>query len=154
MVKLATLCYLRKDGKTLMIHRVKKENDIHEGKWNGVGGKLDPQETPEECAIREVKEETGLTIRNPLLKGLLTFPKFLNDEDWYVFVYLMEDFDGELIDSDEGNLKWIDTDKMLDLNLWEGDRVFLPLLDRSDFFSGKFLYVDGKLVEHSLIIHE
>jgi 8-oxo-dGTP diphosphatase len=153
-MKLATLCYLRRDGQTLMVHRVKKANDIHQGKWNGLGGKLDPGETPEECAIREIFEESGLKVRNPQLKGFLTFPHFAHDEDWYAFVFIAEDFEGELIDSPEGDLRWIDNAELPGLNLWEGDRVFLPWLDRRGFFSGKFVYQDGKLISHEVVFYE
>ena len=152
-MKLATLCYVRKDEHTLMIHRVKKDNDMHAGKWNGLGGKFDPGETPEECAIREIHEEAGLTVRNPRLKGVITFPGFANDEDWYTFLFVIEEFDGELIDSPEGYLKWIPDDELLDLHLWEGDRIFIPWLDRGDFFSGKFVYKNQKLIEHSVVFY-
>lgn len=153
-MKLATLCYLKTDGKTLMIHRVKKENDMHQGKWNGLGGKLDPGETPEECVIREVREESGLVISNPLLKGFLTFPQFANDEDWYAFVYVAREFSGELIDSAEGMLEWIDDDRLQELDLWAGDYIFLPWLDRQGFFSGKFIYHSGQLVDHSVVFYD
>lgn len=152
-MKVATLCYLRRDGQTLMIHRVKKTNDIHAGKWNGLGGKLDPGESPEECALREVFEESGLRARNPQLKGFLTFPAFSKDEDWYVFVFLYEDFEGELIDSPEGNLRWVENSKLVELNLWEGDPIFLSWLDRKGTFSGKFVYQDGRLVSHSFVLY-
>ncbi len=102
-----------------MLHRVKKKNDMHEGKWNGLGGKFEDGETPEECAIREVKEESGLTIKNPKMKGIMTFPSFNGRETWYVFLFLMEEFEGELIESNEGNLERIDNDKILELNLRE-----------------------------------
>jgi len=150
---LATLCYARRDGKTLMIHRVKKENDDHAGKWNGLGGKLESGESPEECAIREMREEAGLTVRNPELKGILTFPEFANGRDWYVFVFVIRDFEGGLIDSPEGNLEWIPDEKLLDLNLWDGDAVFMRLLDTPGTFSGKFEYENGRLRTHRLIIH-
>jgi len=153
-MKLATLCYLRRDGQTLMIHRIKKANDMHAGKWNGLGGKLNPGESPEECAVREVFEESGLKARNPQLKGILTFPAFSQDEDWYVFVYVVEDFEGELIDSAEGNLRWIDNADLTGLNLWEGDPIFLPWLDRQGIFSGKFIYIDGKLVSHEVVFYD
>jgi 8-oxo-dGTP diphosphatase len=152
-MKFATLCYIRKNGKTLMLHRVKKENDMHEGKWNGLGGKMEEGETPEECAIREVKEECGLDIKNPTLKGLLTFPFFSKGESWYVFLFLINEFVGELIESNEGDLEWIEDDKLLQLNLWEGDQTFIKWLDLPGFFSGKFLYRDGKLVEQSFENH-
>ena len=152
-MKLATLCYVKNGGKTLMIHRVKKENDIHQGKWNGLGGKLDPGETPEECVIREVREESGLTIADPLLKGFLTFPDFANDEDWYAFVFVAKRYNGQLIDSEEGNLRWIDDKELLELDLWAGDLIFLPWLERPGFFSGKFVYQNGQLIEHSVVFY-
>ena len=149
-MKLATLCYLRKAGRTLMLHRVKKERDVHEGKWNGLGGKFEPGESPEDCVIREVREESGLRIKAPALKGVLTFPGFADGEDWYVFVFTATDFSGKLIDSPEGNLEWIPDRKLLKLNLWEGDRVFLPLLRRRGHFSGKFHYRGGRLAKYSV----
>jgi 8-oxo-dGTP diphosphatase len=152
-MKLATLCYLRQSEKTLMIHRVKKVNDIHEGKWNGLGGKLEPGESPEECVIREILVESGLHATALHLKGFLTFPLFARNEDWYAFVFVIDEFAGELIDSPEGDLEWIDDDKLLSLNLWEGDRLFLPLLDQPGLFSGKIIYQDGRLVSHSLVIY-
>ena len=153
-MKLATLCYIRKNGKTLMLHRVKKENDIHEGKWNGLGGKIEDGETPEECIIREVKEECGLNVKNPSMKGVLTFPQFSKGETWYVFLFVITEFDGELIESNEGNLEWIDDDKLFDLNLWEADKIFIKWLDQEGFFSGKFIYKDGVFTEHKFEIHE
>lgn len=150
---MATLCYLKRDGKTLMVHRTKKENDMHMGKWNGLGGKFEPGETPEECAIREIYEESGLTVTSPILKGILTFPGFANDEDWYAFLFVAHEFEGELIDSPEGTLKWVDDKKLLELNLWEGDRIFLPWLERSSFFSGKFVYMDGRLTDHEVFFY-
>lgn len=152
-MKLATLCYVQHDHKTLMLHRVKKENDIHQDKWNGLGGKFDPGETPEECVIREVAEESGLVIKNPVLKGFLTFPEFSAGEDWYVFVFVAGEFEGELIESTEGNLEWIEDDKLLNLNLWEGDKFFLKHLNDGVFFSGKYYYKDGDLLDHHLVIH-
>lgn len=149
-MKLATLCYLRRDGRTLMLHRVKKANDVHEGKWNGLGGKLEPGESPEDCVIREIREEAGLKIKSPVLKGVLTFPDFANGEDWYVFVFTASKFTGRLIDSPEGDLKWIPDRGLLKLNLWEGDRVFLPLLRRRGHFSGKFHYRNGRLAKYSV----
>lgn len=147
-MKLATLCYLRQNGHTLMIHRIKKKNDIHEGKWNGLGGKFEAGETPEECVIREVLEESGLRLKNPLLKGFLTFPSFAHEEDWYAFVFIGKEFEGRLIDPQEGHLQWIKDEELINLNLWEGDRIFLPWLDQPGFFSGKFNYAGGRLVDH------
>ncbi|KAF0126895.1 MAG: mutX [Elusimicrobia bacterium] len=149
-MKLATLCYVRSGGRTLMLHRVKKKDDVHEGKWNGLGGKLEPGESPEDCVVREIREEAGLRIKNPLLKGVLTFPDFAKGEDWYVFVFTASAFSGELIDSTEGELRWIPDRDLLKLNLWEGDRVFLPLLRRRGHFSGKFHYRAGRLVKYKV----
>jgi 8-oxo-dGTP diphosphatase len=147
-MKLATLCYVRKNGRTLMVHRVKKANDMHQGKWNGLGGKLEPGETPEECARREILEESGLRVKSMELKGLLTFPAFAADEDWYAFVFLVDNFEGELIDSPEGDLRWVEDSELLALNLWAGDRVFLGWLERKGFFSAKFIYENGELVDY------
>ena len=152
-MKLATLCYVRKNGKTLMIHRVKKENDYHQGKWNGIGGKFDQGETPEECVIREVEEETGLKIKSPRLHGLLTFPMFDGIDDWYVFVYTVDEFEGKLIDSSEGNLAWIPNDELTNLNLWDGDKYFLPWLFENKFFSAKFIYEDGKMKDYNVTFY-
>lgn len=149
-MKLATLCYVKKNGKTLMLHRVKKKDDVHQGKWNGLGGKFEAGESPEDCVIREVLEESGLRIKAPALKGVLTFPGFARDEDWYVFVYTASRFTGRLIDSPEGNLEWVPDRNLLKLNLWEGDRVFLPLLKRRGHFSGKFHYKAGRLIKYSV----
>lgn len=146
-VQLATLCYVKQDGKTLMIRR-------HDGKWNGLGGKMHLGETPEECVIREVREESGLAIKNPLLRGLLTFPAFKDEEDWYVYVFTAYEFSGDLVDSKEGSLKWVDDTRLLELTLWEGDPIFLKCLDEGHFFSGKFIYKNGKLAEHYIRIHD
>ena len=152
-MKLATLCYLRRDDQTLMVHRVKKANDMHQGKWNGLGGKLEAGETPEECAIREVYEESGLKVMNPQLKGILTFPAFDDFEDWYVFVYLVTEFAGEMIDSPEGILQWIDNTELSNLNLWDGDLLFISWLDRNGIFSAKFTYNLGRLVSHEVVFY-
>ncbi len=133
-----------------MLHRIKKKNDFHEGKWNGLGGKFEQGETPEECAIREVKEESGLLMKNPTLHGLITFPMFDTKKDWYVFIFTSKEFEGELIDSNEGKLEWIDDDKLLDLNLWEGDKYFIPWLFQEKFFSAKFIYENGKYISHEV----
>lgn len=137
-----------------MIHRIKKQNDMHAGKWNGLGGKLEPGETPEECVIREVVEESGLRIKHPVLHGVLTFPAFSQDEDWYAFVFTADEFEGELIDSSEGELRWIPDRELFQLNLWAGDLIFLPWVHENRFFSGKFIYQDGKLVDHSVVFYE
>lgn len=149
-MKLATLCYLKRDGQTLMIHRIKKANDMHQGKWNGLGGKLEPGESPEECARREIYEEAGLVAQQLELKGILTFPAFSNNEDWYALVYVGREIQGSLIDSSEGALSWVDDDRLLELNLWEGDHYFLPWLNRPGFFSAKFIYDQGKLTDYQV----
>lgn len=153
-MKLATLCYVQNGGQTLMLHRVKKENDVHAGKWNGLGGKLMPGESPEDCVIREVHEESGLKIKNPHLRGILTFPKFSKNEDWYVFVYTANQFSGQLISSPEGDLEWIPDEKLNSLNLWAGDYHFLDWMRQNKFFSAKFLYQDGRLKSHSVTFHD
>lgn len=145
----ATLCYVRRDGRTLMLHRNKKPGDVHRGKWNGLGGKLEPGESPEECVIREVREESGLAIEEPRLRGILTFPSFRPGEDWLVFVFTAARFSGTLGECAEGALEWVPDDALLDRPLWEGDRVFLPWLSQPRFFSGKFVYRDGALESHS-----
>ena len=152
-MKIGTLCYIKKNNKTLMLHRVKKENDMHKNKWNGLGGKLIPGESPEECVIREIKEESGLNIKNPSLKGIITFPKFDNIEDWLVFVFTANQFSGDLIDSDEGNLKWIDDSDLLNLNMWEGDKIFIPWLSRNKLFSAKFYYSNNNYIKHEVIFY-
>lgn len=153
VMKLATLCYVRNGGKTLMLHRIKKANDMHAGKWNGLGGKFLPGETPEQCAIREVQEESGLTMINPLLRGVITFPGFANDEDWYCFLFVCHQFTGQLIDSPEGVLAWIDDARLPELPLWPGDRIFMPWLDVDAFFSGRFTYLDGQLHDHEVAFY-
>lgn len=152
-MKLATLCYVRRPGQTLMIHRIKKPNDMHQGKWNGLGGKLEPGETPEECARREILEESGLRVQRLVWKGFLTFPGFANEEDWYAFVFVADQFEGDLIESPEGYLAWIEDNQLMDLNLWEGDRIFLPWLSQPRIFSAKFIYLDNRLVSHDVVFY-
>jgi len=154
-MKLATLCYIidKNADKTLMLHRVKKINDIHEGKWNGLGGKMEAGESPEDCIIREVREESGLTIKAPKLHGFITFPAFDSQEDWYVFIFTATEFEGSLIDSNEGVLKWIDTNKVPDLNLWDGDKIFLKWLRQDKFFSAKFNYDKGEFLDYKVCFY-
>jgi len=149
-MKISTLCYIQNEHQTLMLHRIKKENDIHQDKWNGLGGKLIAGESPEECVKREVLEESGLIIRKPKLHGVITFPKFDNVDDWMVFVYTVDHFEGSLIDSNEGVLEWIDNDQILNLNLWEGDKIFIPWLSQDKFFSAKFIYDKKKLKDYDV----
>ncbi|KAA3610107.1 MAG: 8-oxo-dGTP diphosphatase [Calditrichaeota bacterium] len=153
-MKLATLCYVKTESHTLMVHRVKKENDMHEGKWNGLGGKIDPGESPEECVIREVKEESGLIIKNPSLKGFITFPAFDGLDDWYVFIFTANQFEGTLIsDSPEGHLEWIENKKLIDLNLWDGDKIFFKWMEENRIFSAKFIYNNGHLISHNVVFY-
>jgi 8-oxo-dGTP diphosphatase len=160
---LATLCYLHLDNHTLMLHRVKKENDIHAGKWNGLGGKFEPGETPEECVIREVREESGLTIHSPKLVGLLMFPNFKGN-DWYVFTFTADEFIGQpenpgssekpgYWESDEGNLQWIPDAEVESLPLWESDHVFMPWIREGKFFSAKFVYEGDEMKGYEVVFH-
>ena len=149
---LATLCYIKHDGHTLMVHRNKKPNDIHEGKWNGLGGKFEAGETPEECIIREVYEESVLIIPTPKLCGLLMFPNFKGN-DWCVFVFTADDFSGQLIDSPEGKLEWIPDENILDLNLWQSDHIFMPWIRERKFFSAKFEYEGDVMRGYDVVFH-
>lgn len=154
MSVLSSLCYLRKDSQTLMLHRIKKDKDIHEGKWNGLGGKFEPSETPEECVKREVLEESGYTISSPTLHGVMTFPNFKDNQDWLVFVYSCESFTGTQHDCDEGVLEWIDDAQITTLKLWEGDPLFLEwIYSKKPFFSARFCYVDKKLDSHNVTFY-
>ncbi len=149
-MKLTTLCYIIKDGKWLMLHRTKKEEDANAGKWIGVGGKLEKGESPENCLYREVFEETGLTITKHRFRGVVTF---ISDkwDDEMMFLYTVDDFSGRLKQCSEGDLKWIDQKEVLSLNLWEGDKAFIKLLcENSPFFSLKLSYNGEKLVEIEL----
>ncbi|AOT69066.1 NUDIX hydrolase [Geosporobacter ferrireducens] len=153
-MKLSTICYIEQGDQYLMLHRIKKENDVHHGKWIGLGGKMETGETPEECIIREVKEESGLTIHAPVLKGILTFPKFKDDEDWYVFLFTANRFTGKIIESAEGVLQWVDKKEVLNLDLWEGDRLFLQWMEENKFFSGKIIYEKGCLIKSKVNFYE
>ena len=147
MTDLTTLCYIEKDEKYLMLHRTKKEGDINRDKWIGVGGHFLKNETPEECLLREVFEETGLTLLSYRFRGLITF---ISDK-WqteYMCLFTADEFEGELMECDEGDLVWVEKDRIGELNLWEGDKIFLELLDtREDFFTLKLRYEGDELVE-------
>ena len=144
--RLSTLCYLEKDGQYLMLHRVKKKNDMNERKWIGVGGHFEDGESPEECVLREVKEETGYTLTSYQYRGVVTFV-FAEEETEYMSLFTADGFTGEPIECNEGVLKWIDKKEVLNLNLWEGDKIFLKLLDEKiPFFSLKLVYsFEGEL---------
>lgn len=144
---LTTLCYIEKDDAYLMLHRVKKENDINKDKWIGIGGHFEETESPEECLLREVKEETGLTLHSYRFRGLVTFVTMQGITE-YMCLYTSDDFSGELITCDEGELEWVKKERFPELNFWEGDYIFLRLLEeREEFFSLKLTYDGDKLTE-------
>ncbi len=149
-MKETTLCYIEKDGQYLMLHRIKKENDINHDKWIGVGGKFMEGESPFECARREIREETGLSVRLSY-RGIVTFVQEGAPGE-YMHLFLGYDPEGEPVECDEGELAWIDKQALYDLTLWEGDRIFLDLLRTPcPFFSLKLVYrSDGTLAAHTL----
>ena len=142
-----SLCYLEKDGRYLILHRTKKEHDENQDKWIGVGGKFEPGETPDVCALREVKEETGLTMTDYRLRGLIIFVSDVWGME-YMYLYTATKWRGTLVDCDEGELVWLDKRELLTKNLWEGDRLFLKALDeREEFFMMKLRYEGERLAE-------
>lgn len=153
-MKLDTLCYIESEDKEsyLMLHRVKKVNDINHDKWIGVGGKFEKDESPEECLLREVYEETGLTLTKYRFRGIVTF---LSDkyETEYMHLYTAEEYSGQMLeDCNEGNLEWVKKKDIEDLKIWEGDKIFFRLLEEDiPFFTLKLRYEGDNLVEH--VIH-
>ena len=147
---LSTLCYLQQEGQYLMLHRVKKKNDMNQDKWIGIGGKLEAGESPEECLLREAKEETGLILTDYAFRGVVTFVS----DQWgteYMFLYTASGFSGTMKDCDEGNLEWVPFDKIPTLPLWQGDHIFLRLLrEDAPFFSLKLEYQGDTLVRAAL----
>ena len=144
----STLCYIEDNGKYLMLLRNKKQKDVNKGKWIGVGGRIEPGESPEECVCREVLEETGLTITAYRMRGILTFSSE-GWEDEYIFVFTSDEYSGNLKECDEGELRWIDKEEIMKLNLWEGDRIFLKnMLDDGSFFSMRLSYKEDRLIDH------
>ncbi|MGN0915906.1 MAG: NUDIX hydrolase [Succinivibrio sp.] len=162
--ELTTICYLKKDNRYLMMHRVKKENDINKDKWIGIGGHLENGESPDECIVRETFEETGLTLNSYDLRGIITFVSNCYGVV-YMFLYTSEDFSGEMTSiCNEGNLEWVEMERICELPLWEGDKVFFKLLkERKDFFSLKLVYdgemlvncaLDGKELDHKAYLSD
>ena len=150
-MKLTTLCYIEQKGCYLMLHRIKKAHDVNRDKWIGVGGKFKDDETPEECLLREVREETGLTLLNYRFRGILTF---IADgwESEYIHLYTATAFEGELTECDEGSLEWVPKERLFSLPIWEGDKIFLKLLQEdAGFFSLKLSYQGDALVESKLL---
>lgn len=145
-----TLCYIENEGKYLMLHRVKKVNDLNQDKWIGIGGKFEDKESPEECMKREALEETGLTLIDPEYRGLLTFVS----DKWpteYIHLFYSDKFSGELINCDEGNLEWVPIEDVYSLPLWQGDKIFLKLIEEKiPFFSLKLQYEGEVLINATL----
>ncbi len=145
-MKNTTLCYIEHNGKVLMLYRNKKKADINEGKWIGIGGKFKENESPEECMLREVYEETGIKLANWKYRGIVTFVSDVCEgEHMHLFTAIAHS--DAVTECTEGSLKWIDKKELLSLNMWEGDRVFLELLDKDErFFSLKLVYKGDKLI--------
>ena len=148
-MNLTTLCYIEQDGKYLMLHRTKKEHDENHGKWIGIGGHFEAMESPEECMRREIFEETGLVVESFRFRGIITF--CLDGSTEYMHLFTVDRYSGDLHACDEGDLAWVEKEKVLSLNLWEGDRIFLKLLkEEHPFFSLKLVYEKDRLVSAEL----
>jgi 8-oxo-dGTP diphosphatase len=152
-IRLGVLCYLKKNGKTLMLYRNKKINDVHQNKWNGLGGKIEIGESPEDALKREVWEESNLKILKARLKGLITFPYFKDDCHWYVYVFESDSFVGEIQESNEGELHWINDHEIEKLNLWEGDHLFLNWMKGEKIFSAKIFYKGDRYIKHEVFFY-
>ena len=141
-----TLCHIEKDGAYLMLHRVKKENDLNHDKWVGIGGKFEDKESPEECNFRETKEETGLSLNSARYCGIVTFVSDVWETE-YMHIFHSNDFSGEIKDCDEGTLEWVKIKEIYNLPIWEGDKIFLRLIEENaPFFSLKLEYKGDTLV--------
>ena len=157
--ELSTLCYLERDGKYLMLHRVVKKNDVNKDKWIGVGGHFEQDESPAECVVREVKEETGCTLTSYRFRGIVTFVSGDGVTE-YMHLFTADGFEGTPAECDEGVLEWVPKDQVDALNIWEGDKIFFRLLMTEEpFFSLKLVYdgagglveavLNGKRLDHS-----
>ena len=146
-----TLCYIEKDGAYLMIHRVKKKNDMNHDKWIGVGGKFEPGESPFDCARREILEETGITVKDLKYRGIVTFVSDLYGTE-YMHLFTADDYDGDInYNCNEGKLEWVKKSDINSLPIWEGDKIFFDLLDKEKrFFSLKLTYEYDTLISHRL----
>ncbi len=149
-MKNTTLCYIENDGRYLLLHRIKKENDLNKDKWIGIGGKFEENESPEECLLREAKEETGLTLTNYRYCGIVTFVSDIWEGE-YMHLFHATGFEGALIDCDEGQLEWVSKEFFSTLPQWEGDKIFLKLMEENmPFFSLKLCYEGDTLVYKAL----
>ena len=146
-----TLCYIEKDGAYLMIHRIKKINDMNKDKWIGVGGKLEEGETPFDCARREIKEETGIEVLDLNYRGIITFVSDLYGTE-YMHLFTASEYIGEIdYNCDEGKLEWVKKEDIVNLPIWEGDKIFFRLMEsESRFFSLKLVYDKDSLVSHTV----
>ena len=147
MMKNSALCYIEQNGKYLMLHRIKKENDVNRDKWIGIGGKFEDGESPEECMLRETKEETGLDINSYSYRGIVTFVSDIYETE-YMHLFTVDGFTGNISECDEGCLEWIEKERLFDLTLWEGDKIFLKLIENPcPFFSLKLSYRGDTLTD-------
>lgn len=143
-----TLCHIERNGCYLMLHRIKKENDLNRDKWVGIGGKFEDKESPEECNAREVYEETGLTLKTCSYRGIVTFISDIWETE-YMHIFTASDFTGELKECDEGELCWVNKKELFNMPIWEGDKIFLRLIDnpKAPFFSLKLEYEGDNLIK-------
>ena len=152
-MKNTTLCYIEKNNSYLMLHRVKKVNDENQDKWIGVGGKMEEGESPEECLVREVKEETGLSLKRYQYRGFITFVS----NQWgteYMHLFTASEYEGKIKECEEGILEWVPKERIEELNLWEGDKIFFRLLNQDiPFFTLKLCYEGEQLISHTVNLY-